>query len=206
MSKNLLIIFVKNAVRGRVKTRLAATIGDDKALAVYHELLDHSLRITRDLPLDKAVYYSDFVEAQDLWPGSVYQKCVQNGRDLGEKMYFAIQESLEQGYNQVGLIGTDIYELTSGIIQQAFGMLKKNDVVLGPALDGGYYLIGMKKPYRQIFNLKAWSTPNVRKETLEKIRELGLSYGLLPMLNDIDEEADLASTDLMSRIMQRDLR
>ena len=206
MNKDLLIIFVKNAAKGQVKTRLAATVGEDKALAIYHELLIHSLKITRSLPVDKAVYYSEFVEERDIWPGSVYQKRVQRGQDLGKKMYFAIEENLQQGYDRVCLIGTDIYDLTSDIMLQAFQVLEQNDITLGPARDGGYYLIGMKKPYGEIFNLKAWSTPDVRKETVEKIRTLGLSYGLLPMLNDIDEEADLEGTDLVSRITQRDLR
>ncbi|MEM1408692.1 MAG: TIGR04282 family arsenosugar biosynthesis glycosyltransferase, partial [Bacteroidota bacterium] len=154
---NLLIVFCKNPVLGKVKTRLAKSIGDERALAVYKKLLEHTYRVANECTGDYAVYYSDYVNKNDLWAEASY-KALQYGGDIGERMSNAISDGLTRGYLSVVLIGADIYELSSEVIDKAFFALKSNDVVLGPAKDGGYYLFGMKKPCPELFQLKKWSS------------------------------------------------
>ena len=191
----LLIVFCKNPLLGQVKTRLAKTLGDEAALAIYLKLVNHTQNVVKDLDVDVAVYYSNYIDTEDSWSNK-YIKKLQRGKDLGEKMFNAISEGLDMGYSSVCLVGTDIYELTPGIISQAFEKLKKTDVVIGPAQDGGYYLIGMSQPNAPIFDISQWSTPNVLDETLQLVQRQNLSYTLLETLNDIDEEEDLKGTNL----------
>lgn len=193
----LLIIFVKNPEIGKVKTRLAKSLGEEAALAVYLKLLTHTQHVVEGLDCDKAVYYSKYIDTEDNWDNKHYQKHLQKGADLGERMAHAISTALAIGYDSVCLIGTDIYEITTGVINHAFSELEKNDVVIGPAKDGGYYLIGMNRPYPQIFNLKQWSTSNVYSKTIELIEQAHLAYGQTKMLNDIDVLEDLKGTDLI---------
>ncbi|ELR69760.1 Glycosyltransferase [Fulvivirga imtechensis AK7] len=192
----LLIIFVKNPELGRVKTRLARSLGDDVALAIYLRLLTHTQEVIEDLAFDKAVYYSKFVDSEDNWENKRYEKYLQKGADLGDKMFHAISESLAKGYESVCLIGTDIYELTADVIKDGFIKLETHDVVIGPAKDGGYYLIGMKKAYPEIFDLHQWGISNVFSETVKRIENKGLTYAQTKLLNDIDEPEDLKGTDL----------
>ncbi len=199
MSK-LLIIFARNPELGKTKTRLAKTLGDEMALAIYYKLLSHIQQITEDLDCDKAVYYSGHVDTEDNWENKIYKKKVQKGHDLGEKMHNAINDGLQAGYQSVILIGTDIYELTSEIITSGFEKLENNDVVIGPAKDGGYYLIGMKQSHPNIFKLHAWSTPSVYSNTIKLIEAEKLSWAKTALINDIDELEDLKGTDLLKEI------
>ncbi len=189
--KCLLIIFYRNPELGKVKTRLAKTIGDEKALAIYIKLSSHTRQITEGLAVNKVVYYSHFADTEDHWPNASYQKRVQQGNDLGEKMSNAFTDAFGNGYQNVCIIGTDCFELSSSIISEAFTKLKNNDAVLGPAADGGYYLLGMKKWHPEIFKNKNWSTNSVCKDTLEDFKRLLCSCHRLPTLRDVDVEADL---------------
>lgn len=200
--KSLLLIFAKNPELGKAKTRLAKTIGDKKALWVYKELLKHAQKITQDLPVDKAVFYTSFIEEDDLWQNEVYQKQLQIEGGLGEKMLQAFEWGFESGYTKIVIIGTDCYELTSEILEQAFEKLVKNKVIIGPAQDGGYYLLGMKKAIPEIFENKKWSTESVLKDTVQDLETLQLSYNLLPMLRDVDEFDDLKGTDLLINVLK----
>jgi len=195
MTENLLIIFVKNPVLGKVKTRLAASIGPEKALEVYQLLLDRTQTITEQLPGDKVVYYSDTIEQDDIWKENIYQKKLQQGPDLGAKMQQAFEQGFEQGYKYICLIGSDCYELSDEIIAEAFEKLQTVDLVLGPCLDGGYYLIGLKSLHPEIFTQKEWSTESVLQNTLQDAKRKKLLFALLPTLTDVDEEKDLISID-----------
>jgi hypothetical protein len=195
MSENLLIIFIKNPILGEVKTRLAASIGPEKALEVYHLLLDRTQAVTKLVPYDKVIYYSDSIVQDDSWDENTYKKEVQQGADLGEKMEAAFQKSFEQGYKNICLIGSDCYELSDEVIEEAFDKLLTCDMVLGPCLDGGYYLIGLKKVLSEIFRNKKWSTDTVLQETLQDAKDNKISFSLLPTLTDVDEEKDLISID-----------
>jgi hypothetical protein len=191
--KNLLIIFYRNPELGKVKTRLAKTLGDEKALAIYLKLSSHTRAITENLAIDKVIYYSNFVDTEDVWPNTTFQKKLQNGNDLGEKMNNAFVEGFQSGYERVCIIGTDCLELSKDIIQQAFDQLVCYDVVIGPAKDGGYYLLGMKKPMPELFKNKAWSSDTVATDTIQNFKDLSLSYAQLAVLTDVDEEKDLPS-------------
>ncbi|MHC2990467.1 glycosyltransferase [Pontibacter sp. HJ8] len=190
-SKELLMLFVRNPELGKVKTRLAASVGPETALDIYLHLLQHTRDVTQALPLDKVVYYSERVEQQDMWPGQQYQKKLQPPGDLGEKMAAAFEAAFAEGYTSVVIIGSDCLQLTSEIIGKAFEELKTHEVVIGPALDGGYYLLGMNHLYPELFREKRWSTEHVFPDTLYDIERLHLSHALLPSLSDVDYLEDL---------------
>lgn len=189
--KNLLIIFYRNPELGKVKTRLAATVGDAKALAIYLALTTHTRMISESLSMDKIVFYSHHVDTEDNWSNAHYLKQVQHGNDLGERMRNAFQYGFQSGYDSICIIGTDCFELTSNILCNAFERLLSNDTVIGPAHDGGYYLLGMKTIYPEFFSNKIWSTDTICELTLSDIKKRDLSYELLPTLHDVDEEKDL---------------
>jgi rSAM/selenodomain-associated transferase 1 len=191
MKKKLLIIFCKNPELGKVKTRIAATMGDEKALAIYYKLINYTQQQTEILPFDKVVYYSNHVDREDSWGNEVYEKDLQKGNDLGERMHHAFLESFAQRYSSVCIIGTDCIEITKAVILEAFNVLEKKDAVLGPAKDGGYYLLGMNKLHSNLFQNKNWSTDSVANDTIQDFESLKLSYSLLPILSDVDEEKDV---------------
>lgn len=186
-----LIIFIKNAALGRVKTRLAATVGDVRALEVYLKLLAITQKMALEVDCQRRLYYSDRVEEEDAWSGAQFAKYVQQGNDLGERMHGAFIASFAEGASKAIIVGSDCPELSAGIVEDAFAALDGHDVVVGPAEDGGYYLLGMRARYAAFFEHKAWSTPTVLADTLADAERLGLSVALMPMLNDIDDEGDL---------------
>ena len=195
MSDSLLMIFVKNLIPGMVKTRLAKDIGIDKALDVYQELVHRTHKITKKIDVDKAVYYSEYVEIEDIWDNGDYELTSQKGFTLGEKMSNAFDEAFDS-YNKVLIIGSDCYDLNSKTIKTAFEMLEENDLVVGPAKDGGYYLLAMKEYLPQLFQDKEYSTDSVLKELLAEAEALELSVYQLPTLSDIDTLDDLKETDI----------
>jgi uncharacterized protein len=196
MTKQLLIVFIKNPILGKVKTRLAASLGDQKALRVYKKLLDHTLRITGNLEYDKIVYYSDFVPEQDEWLSAGFKQGLQIGQDLGQKMENAFEEGFRTGYSRILIIGSDCFELTSYHISKAFDNLENSNVVLGPAADGGYYLLGMTELFENVFENKKWSTDSVLHDTIKNLTDSNIKFNLLEQLNDIDTESDLQSSKI----------
>ena len=195
MSDSLLMIFVKNLIPGMVKTRLAEDIGIDKALDVYMELVRRTNQIANKVDVDKGIYYSEYVEIEDVWDPEKYALNVQKGNSLGEKMSTAFDEAFDS-YKKVVIIGSDCYDLTAKVLKEAFVQLEENDVVVGPANDGGYYLLGMNDYFPQLFENKEYSTENVLKDLLEETEELGLSVYKLPTLSDIDTFDDLKESGM----------
>lgn len=191
MSKELLIVFVKNPRLGKVKTRLAESIGDQKALKIYQILLDHTLLVTQNLFMDKTVYYSDFIPANDSWKKAGFSQQIQTGNDLGEKMSNAFRAAFIKGYDKVVLIGSDCYDLEESHLKSAFYQLEKKQVVLGPAVDGGYYLIGMTEHFSDLFKNKKWSSSTVFNDTFTDILNQNLTAYKLHELSDIDDLKDL---------------
>lgn len=189
--RDLLIVFVKNPVAGQVKTRLAKTVGDERALKVYLDLLERTHHITLGLKCSKAVFYSREVVDLDVFEPSIYLKYEQEGSDLGERMLNAFQLAFHREYEKVVIIGSDCYELTQLQIEEAFRKLDGSDVVLGPATDGGYYLLGMKQMRQELFIDKPWSTSDLLLDTILELKKSGASYELLGTLSDIDTEEDL---------------
>ncbi len=188
--KQALIIFVKNLQYGKVKTRLAAKVGDDKAFEIYKTLLDHTYNVVRRLNCDKYIFYSDFIEENDIWSEDDCIKVLQTGNGLGERMLHAFSMLFEKDYDRIAIIGSDCAELTSSVIENAFSKMNEADIVIGPADDGGYYLLGMKKRNEHLFQNISWSTSSVLEQTLAVCIKEGLSFYLLPVLSDIDEEQD----------------
>ena len=202
--KQLLLIFVKNPELGKVKTRLAASIGDQRALDVYQLLLSHTYQVAKDIQTDKRVCYSGFVQSDDLWSQGGFQKTLQTGKDLGIRMSQAFRAGFEEEYDSICIIGSDCIDLTVEILQSAFNELKKNDFVVGPAKDGGYYLLGMNFFAPKLFTNKEWSTESVCKSTLEDIDELRKKVHLLPVLSDVDNIEDLKRSNLLNKLYSKE--
>lgn len=192
--KNALIVFVRKPELGKVKTRLAATVGNDVALDIYKELLQHTFNIVKSTPVTKFIYYVNKIEKDDLWNAEGFVKRLQSDNDLGSKMKDAFSEVLNEGYKKAVIIGSDCMDLTTAIIVQAFDLLETKDTVIGPAKDGGYYLLGMKNLSSFIFKDKNWSTSSVYNDTVIDMEANGISFGVLPLLNDVDTEDDWLSS------------
>ncbi len=197
-----LIVFTKNALLGKVKTRLAKTVGDKNALLIYNELLKFTKTLILKVKTKKLIFYSDFVDTNDIFNAVVFEKYCQKGNDLGERMLNAFKVTFKLGYERAILIGSDCNELTPEVLEHAIRALDENDLVIGPAKDGGYYLIGMKKLHPKLFVYKNWSTPTVFKEAIFEAKELNFKYYLLPVLSDIDNEQDLGN---LSKLITTDL-
>ena len=187
--ENLLLIFTRNPELGKVKTRLAKTVGAQTALSIYTFLLYKTKEIATKVASDKAVYYSVRIRENDLWDATIFQKHQQIGADLGSRMLHAFKNGFIAGYKKILIIGSDLYDLTPEIIEKAFTDLADNDLVIGPAEDGGYYLLGMKSMHPKIFKNKDWGTETVREKTLEDLKDKKVL--LLPELNDVDIFEDI---------------
>lgn len=189
--KEAIIVFQKNKALGKVKTRLAATVGDEKALELYGFMVKKMHQEVNAIGKDVFIYFSDFVDDQELSTAD-QTGCVQfNTPDLGVRMFRAFEEVAHLGYDKMVLIGTDCYELTHSHFQQAFDALETHDYVFGPANDGGYYLIACKQIDEEVLFDKVWSTDHVLKDALSSIEKIGKKVQLLEVLTDIDTEEEL---------------
>lgn len=191
MNRQALIIFVRNPEPGNVKTRIARVAGDAVALRIYNGLLQHTHKIVSPLPAAKFVFYSRFLQQDDLWEDEIFQKRLQSGETLGDRMREAFRLLFENGYEKIVIIGSDCYELTTPLLESAFSVLEEKDAVIGPARDGGYYLLGMKGLIPELFKGKEWSTSTVFRQTAEDLDNKGLTWGELPMLSDVDTLEDV---------------
>ena len=188
--RSVLLIFIKNPRLGKVKTRLARTVGDAEALRIYRILLEKTRRAALDVAAERWLFYSDFLETDDEWPDFDFNKQVQCAGDLGDRMEAAFRRAFAFGAGKALIIGSDCPGLNGVVLQQAFELLDESDFVLGPTFDGGYYLLGMKQLEVSLFQGIAWSTDTVRADTLSKIQAIGKTCALLPELLDVDTEAD----------------
>lgn len=189
MENKALIIFAKNPVLGKVKTRLAKDLGDEKALDIYTQALDIVYAYTKNLPWPKLVYWDGGIPMNSCFAGNGFMHKAQLDGLLGARMSLAFENELKT-FSSVCIIGTDCVELTEGILLNAFEILDDNNLVIGPALDGGYYLLGMKQLHLELFSDISWSTSTVFEETHNRILKLGLSVSTLPILSDIDTFED----------------
>lgn len=192
--KRLLIVFVKNAILGTAKTRLAKTIGNEAAFEVYKHLMQITENATAEVNnCDVHIYFSSEKDGSR-WTN--YPQFVQQGNDLGERMSDAFRRGFQEGYSHIVGVGSDLPDLTSEIIEKGLQELTKNDAVFGPAEDGGYYLIGMRSMIDCIFEDKPWSTEDLLDITLKDLKENDYSVGLIETLNDVDTEEDLMNSSL----------
>lgn len=198
MNQEALIIFQKNAVAGKVKTRLAASIGAEEALEVYNWLTEYTHEQVKGLQVDKYLYYSDFIPETSTGNLKGYKFELQSGNVLGDRMSVAFEHLFKKGYKSVVIIGTDCPDLKTDNLNKAFLSLRSADLVFGPAKDGGYYLIGMSQFYPELFIDIPWSTSKVLETTWDRANGLEIDYEFLKVLSDIDTIQDWE--DFKSRI------
>lgn len=199
--ENALIIFVRNLEKGKVKKRLAKSIGEDKTLEVYKFLLEYTKDVTICCKCNLFVFYSDYLHISDVFDDHIFSKHLQEGNDLGERMANAFKVVFSLGCKNVCIIGSDCYGLQTEILEEAFEQFHNNqDIVIGPSSDGGYYLLGMTKVYPDFFTNKDWGTSTVLEDTFETINKLGLTAATLEELNDIDTIEDLLETDILTKL------
>lgn len=180
--KNTLIVFARTPELGKVKTRLAKDIGNLKALAIYTALLNKTLDTGAKVKATLAVYWTVKHDNQNGF--------LQVGNDLGERMHYAISTEITK-FDKVCLIGTDTPQISSTIIEQVFSALNTVDIIFGPSLDGGYYLVAIKTaPPLELFIGKQWSHQKVLEDALNICNTLDLKVKLLPPLLDIDTVSD----------------
>ncbi|KEO73502.1 TIGR04282 family arsenosugar biosynthesis glycosyltransferase [Anditalea andensis] len=188
--KRALIVFQKNPVPGNVKTRLAKDIGYEKAAEIYIFLLAHTHQQVQKVNADIFVYFQNGIN-ENYVALPRYFLAHQAEGDLGVRIETAFNEVFNCGYQEVLIIGSDCFELDHEIINQGFDALSNHDMAIGPAADGGYYLLGMKKNYTFLFRNKPWSTSSVYGLTIHDAHSFGLNIHILPTLRDVDTKEDL---------------
>lgn len=188
--KNLLLIFTRNPELGKCKTRLAVTTGDQVALEIYKFLLDHTATITQGLTVEKFVYYSESIWDKDIWDNQIFNKELQQGQHLGQRMQHAFENGFDSGFEKIIIIGSDMYDLSQSDLEDAFTKLETHDYVIGPAEDGGYYLLGMTSLNRDLFQGKSWGTETVLSNTMENLKNKEVF--VLPVKNDVDRYEDIS--------------
>jgi rSAM/selenodomain-associated transferase 1 len=191
---DLIIIFIKAPRRGEVKTRLAQDIGIEKAQKLYLAMVEdlmQNLEGQNNFDMQIMVWpegveseVSDWLQ----WEGNIAS---QASGDLGKKLENAFKNGFSKGYQRIIIIGSDLPLLSNAFITDCFRQLQTHPLVLGPAMDGGYYLIGLQSLYNELFCGIQWSTSNVLKETLQRAAQAGLQYYLLPEMRDIDQYDDI---------------
>lgn len=189
------IIFVKAPQPGHVKTRLIPGFGAEGAAALYRAMAEDMLE--RLSELKRVRMEIRFTPARDYtlvrrWLGIRRRLVPQRGADLGSRMLAACRAAFRDGSDRCVIVGSDVPELSAGLVDEALEKLARHDLVLGPSRDGGYYLMGMRKPLPALLTAMPWSTAQVYEETLRRARGLGLSIGRLRRLADIDTPEDVS--------------
>ncbi len=195
-------VFVKAPVAGRVKTRLAADVGPARAAELYRHLGRHVVAATIADTHQTVVWYAPRAGGRLVraWLDGldVSRFHPQPGGNLGRRLHAAFARHFSQGAGRVVIIGSDCPDVDRWMIGDALTALDRHDVVLGPAWDGGYYLLGMKAPHDALFQRIPWSTAAVLELTLDRARQLGLGTALLPTLRDVDTAADARAAGIIT--------
>lgn len=219
MTGNYLIVFLKYPEPGKVKTRLSKSIGSENAVELYRLFVESILEQTSDQmgnaqnkidsccetkkKYETLLFFTPEERKTDIltWLGNNHNIYLQKGKDLGERMSNAFKAACDLGAKSVIIIGSDTPTLEKTLILKAFELLNQNDVIIGPAKDGGYYLLGLsfitdtftKLNAGLIFSDIEWSSSNVYSQTMAKLKQINLSCKLLPEFYDIDNFEDLYS-------------
>ncbi|PZV09078.1 MAG: hypothetical protein DCF22_19105 [Leptolyngbya sp.] len=196
MPLDRLIIFTRYPEAGKAKTRLIPALGAEGAATLHQQMADYTLIQVQALqfqhPLCVEVRFAGGDrDLMQRWLGTDLMYTVQGEGDLGDRMARSFQSAFNSGVQRAIIIGTDCPDLDESLLEQAFCKLQQQDLVLGPASDGGYYLIGLRRWIPQLFVNIEWSTASVLERTLAIAAELNLSVALLPILSDVDYPADL---------------
>jgi rSAM/selenodomain-associated transferase 1 len=194
--KLLLVVVAKAPLPGKVKTRLIPHFTPEEAADLYRCFLEDRIIAMNSLKgVDLAIAYTP-ADAGDMFTPfrrNEFSLFSQKGKDLGQRLNSIFQEKLADGYDAVSIIDSDSPDLPASTVQESFKRLLSNqtDVVFGPCHDGGYYLVGMRKPHPELFYDIPWSTETVLANTLETAKKIGLKTNLLPWWNDLDTFEDL---------------
>ncbi len=197
MSEISTIVFTRYPAAGKIKTRLIPALGEERAAALHKKMAEHTISQVRALqrlvPGDIEVWYvGGNLALMQGWLGDDLTYQLQPDGDLGDRMRLAFQSIFDRGYKKAAIVGTDCPTLTTEILAQSFEALDDRPIALGPAIDGGYYLIGLQYLIPELFTGIPWSTANVLQETVKIATDLGIVPTLLPYLADIDLPQDLA--------------
>jgi len=199
MNKNLLLIFTRNPELGKVKSRLAQGVGQENALEIYKTLLKHTHDVVSKINCTKRVGYSVKVRLSDLWESESFEKFKQEGDDLGDRMGSAFAKAFSENFQKVLIVGSDLYDLQQTHIEKAFEALDTHDAVIGPAKDGGYYLLGMKIMIPAVFKDKTWGAETVFEATMADLASANVYQ--LETLNDIDYAEDLEGYEIFEHYL-----
>jgi len=196
MKKKALIIFTRYPEIGKTKTRLIPAIGAEKSANLQRLMTEKTLSsielLTNIIDVEVNIYFQGGnKELMQQWLGEKYNFYPQIEGDLGEKMYSAFKDNFENKNQQVIIIGVDCLELNIDILQEAFLALDNHDLVIGKALDGGYYLLGLNSLKKSLFDNIKWGTNQVFSQTMLIVQTLNYSTYQLPILRDIDRAEDL---------------
>jgi len=190
-----ILVFVRAPEAGRVKTRLAAEIGAEAALRVYRRLAEHAVAEARALGAEVAlrIHFTPAEGGDDVraWLGADAAYLPQVDGDLGARMRAAFEAAFAAGHPRVVIIGSDLPDLSAGVLRRALRLLDEHPAVLGPAADGGYYLLGLREMVPGVFDGIAWSTDGVLAATLARLAAAGCEPAMLEPLCDVDVAADL---------------
>ncbi|OIP84926.1 MAG: hypothetical protein AUK44_00960 [Porphyromonadaceae bacterium CG2_30_38_12] len=189
-ANDALLIFVRNPELGKVKTRIAKEIGNAKTLIIYKSLLHYTFQTIEKLNVEKLIFVADASAFSFKVSGNI-EVYEQQGSDLGTRMKRAFNVAFDAGFSRVVIIGSDNYEITSDLIADAFEKLKNSDCVIGPANDGGYYLLGLTRNQPLLFENIAWSTEKTLAQTIDVLNKEKLTFKTLIPLNDIDTVEDV---------------
>lgn len=189
------LVFVRAPRLGEVKTRLAASLGDSAGLRVYRRLAGHAVAEARALaPAARLrIHYTPAGSGDEVaaWLGGDADYLPQHPGGLGERLATAFREAFDAGFRRVVVVGSDLPGFSAEHLNQAFNALDSADAVIGPAADGGYWLLGLRRPIDSVFDGIPWSTAEVFERTVHKLRSAGIEPVVLPVLADVDEAADL---------------
>lgn len=189
-----LIVFAKEAQRGAVKTRLRSYLSEEQCVNLYKSFLKDTVDIARKINCETRImaYESNGKSPEFLKKiSNDFKFYKQKGKNLGQRLYNAFKFAAKSGSSKTVIIGSDSPDLPKSYINKAFNKLNNSDLVLGPAYDGGYYLIGLREPCKEIFENIKWSSSSVFKQTLEKAKKARKKVAVLGLWHDIDTPQDL---------------
>jgi rSAM/selenodomain-associated transferase 1 len=194
-AESIILLFIKAPVRGRVKSRLAAAIGQEAALELYKNFILDIVDTVKKTgyPFRICYYPPEAGSEASSWLSGQYRFTPQQGSDLGKRMENAFIRCFSEGFERAILIGSDLPDLAPSVLKEAMASLAKHDVVIGPASDGGYYLIGFHKHtlMPRVFHGMSWSTETVFQKTMAILKNSALSIAQAPTWNDVDTVEDL---------------
>jgi uncharacterized protein len=189
MKETLLILFIRNAISGKLHPTISRIAGEENALDAYMRMLGHLEAITGYLPCEKLVLYSDIVEVHDVFDPETFSKEIQSGGSKGERLADAFSSAFKRGYSRVVLVMGECMEMGQAHIIEAFESLIDSRVVVGPSEEGAYYLLGMREYCPELFEGKDWEGEDVFLDTMLDLQRSNIPYRLLDTLPEVSYQA-----------------